>query len=94
MIHVPLVSDDVAVKKRNGWSALYKISLFVGVFSTLTMLLVLIQFVRGHVLPLVHHVSLVINRADVVFNLLYDYLCERTHLVSAEDCLVLKNVLA
>jgi len=89
--------DSVVHKRRNccrrhGNSICQGVSLALAIFTAVAILL-LAQFLRGHVQPMVTTVTAVINKADVVFNLLYDYLCERTHLVSPADCVILHKAL-
>ena len=94
----PEESQEILLKRRNccrryGNSMYQAATLALAVFILLAIL-GLAQFLRSHVLPMVTTVTVVINKADVVFNLLYDYLCERTHLVSPADCVILKKALS
>ena len=78
--------------RRHGNSICQGVTLVLAIFTVIAILL-LAQFLRGHVQPMVTTVTTVINKADVVFKLLYDYLCERTHLVSPTDCVILQKAL-
>jgi hypothetical protein len=79
---------------RRYGNLIYQMAALALAIFTLLAILGLAQFLRGHVLPMVTSVTVVINKADVVFNLLYDYLCERTHLVSPADCIILQKALS
>lgn len=79
---------------RRYGNLIYQMAALALAIFTLVAILGLAQFLRGHVLPMVTSVTVVINKADVVFNLLYDYLCERTHLVSPADCVILQKALS
>lgn len=90
--------DDVEPKRRNacrrhGNSVCHGATLALAILI-LVVILGLAQFLRGHVLPMVTTVTVIIKKADVVFNLLYDYLCERTHLVTPADCVILQKALS
>jgi hypothetical protein len=61
--------------------------------STFVTIFLLCYFMQTKILPVVSNVTTIIDKADAVFHLLYAYLCDKTHLISAEDCLKLKHVL-
>ena len=91
--------DDVVLvmpppRRRCGASSMFRCCVMVITAMTFLSILLLAEFIRGHVAPMVASVSQVINKADVVFNLLYEYLCLRTQLVSPTDCVILQNALA
>lgn len=61
--------------------------------STFVTIFLLCYFMQTRILPVVSNVTTIINKADAVFHLLYTYLCDKTHLISAEDCQRLRHVL-
>jgi hypothetical protein len=86
----------LVVKRRScsSGSSVYKGAAMLVAVMTFIAILLLAEFLRGHVMPMVTNVNQVINKADVVFSLLYEYLCQRTQLVSPTDCSILQSALS
>ena len=84
----------VLIVKRRTCGNVYKAGVMGVALLTFIAILLLAEFLRGHVMPMVSNVNQVINKADVVFSLLYEYLCQRTQLVSPTDCAILQSALS
>jgi hypothetical protein len=66
----------------------------IGVVSLLATLAIVatIGYMFSHsVVPVVDHVQVIARRADVMFRLMYDYVCNKTHLLTVDDCALLKT---
>jgi len=87
-------SKQAGMTLKNCASYFYRIMVLAGICSTFVTLFLLGNYLKTSVAPVITNVHEIIRKADVVFNLLYEYLCVRTQLVSVDDCITLKKALA